>query len=145
MLFGSFHYKRLQEMLLIVFLPHVPWLKSMQERFWTVCLCVWICVYWPKVGSFGGQGQSRSYRGCGLRNGSLTRSQGEGSEVKGGGAKSENTDQAKGFVRVQSRNSKHYNLPLSFYPLPPSLDPQMGRHDAVLLQSPMFLSVSASI
>lgn len=38
----------------------------------------------------------------------------EESEVKGGGTKSENTDQATEFVKVQSRNSQCYNpsLPL---------------------------------
>lgn len=39
----------------------------------------------------------------------------EESEVKGGGTKSENTDQATEFVKVQSRNSQRYNRSLPLF------------------------------
>ncbi len=51
-----------------------------------------------------------------------------GQRSRGGGTKSENTDQATGFVKVQSCNSQHYNLSLSFYPLLPLFVPHMETH-----------------
>lgn len=138
MLFGAFHYKRPRESFM-----ENPWLFPLtcptaaidaNESAVTWCVAYWcergslplswlcsVCLL-GNVGFISRSGSVTLIKGAWFEKWPTGEVVGWGVGSQGGGTKSEISDQARGFAKVQSRNSQRYNLS------PPLFAPHVKTH-----------------